>query len=167
MRRITMVRLTIALIVMALLGATAAAVAAVPIDEGTTALPAAQTTATQVEDVCVGAYPHPVANRLAAQYEVAYEEIMGWFCEGHYGLGEIKLALATGRQTDLAPEEVLAMKTELGGWGQVWLELGLKGKKDKDPEGAEPPGAAKRGNPWKVPPGLVGKDKVKPDKGKP
>jgi hypothetical protein len=84
---------------------------------------------------CVGVEPHPVAQRLADTYDVAYEDIMTWFCEGRYGLGEIMHALQTSDDEDgNAPEQVLLRKTELGGWGQVWQELGLIGKSDDKPD---------------------------------
>jgi hypothetical protein len=84
---------------------------------------------------CVGVDPHPVAQRLAETYDVAYEDIMTWFCEGRYGLGEIMHALQTGSDEEgNTPEELLQMKTDMGGWGQVWQELGLIGKPDDKPD---------------------------------
>ena len=78
---------------------------------------------------------HPVAQRLAETYDVAYEDIMTWFCEGRYGMGEIMHALQnSGDEDGNAPEQVLLRKTELGGWGQVWQELGLIGKPDDKPD---------------------------------
>jgi hypothetical protein len=85
---------------------------------------------------CVGVEPHPVAQRLAETYGVAYEDIMTWFCEGRYGFGEIMHALQTGdpEEEGKTPEQILLLKTELGGWGKVWQELGLIGKPDDKPE---------------------------------
>ncbi len=104
---------------------------------------------------CVGVEPHPVAQRLAETYGVPYEDIMTWFCEGRYGLGEIMHALQTSDDEDgTIPEQILLRKTELGGWGQVWQELGLIGKPDDKPEKDTKDKPAK---PTKVP-------KVKPDK---
>jgi hypothetical protein len=88
-------------------------------------------TSTVVVTNCVGADPHPVARRLADEYGVGYDDVMGWFCGGRYGLGEIKIALEAGQALDMLPEDLLALKTELGGWGQVWHSLGLKGKPKK------------------------------------
>ena len=92
--------------------------------------------ATEEEDAayCVGADPHPTAQRLAETYDVTYEEIMGWFCGDGYGLGEIKHALETSAATGDSPEDLLALKDELGGWGEVWQELGLIGSTDDDSE---------------------------------
>ncbi len=120
---------------------------ATPVPTGTaTAEPSATpvptgTATAEPPGTCVGVDPHPVAAKLAEEYGVSLEEIMEWFCEGNFGFGEIKLALAAGEKAGMAPEELLNMKDELGGWGLVWQELGLKGKdKNKDSgDDTEPP----------------------------
>lgn len=83
---------------------------------------------------CVGADPHPVGMRLAEAYGLEYEVVMGWFCDG-YGMGEIMHALSTaeGDGVEYEPEEILAMKDEVGGWGRVWQELGLIGNGRRNP----------------------------------
>lgn len=99
------------------------------------------------EDGCTGANPHPVAQRLDEMYDTAtYDEIVAWHCEG-FGFGEIMHALATGQTVDMAPEELLRMKTEMGGWGQVWKDLNLIGP-DREPgeRHAPPNGNNGRGN---------------------
>jgi hypothetical protein len=100
-------------------------------------------------DLCTGADPHPNATKLAKDYDMAYEQIMAWFCEGGHGLGDIMLALRTGQDTDVPAGDLLALKNELGGWGQVWQELGLIGKP------AEAPGNSAKEKPR-------GQDKEKP-----
>ena len=103
---------------------------------------------------CVGVEPHPVAQRLSETYDVAYEDIMGWFCEGRYGLGEIMHALQTaGPEGGTTPEQLLNRKTELGGWGQVWQDLGLIGKPDDKLEKDKPakPEKAPKVKPTKKP----------------
>ncbi len=77
-------------------------------------------------DFCVGADPHPVAQALDELYEnVSYEDIMGWFCDGNFGFGEIALALQTSEETGMLAGDILGMRSEVGGWGQVWRELDL------------------------------------------
>ena len=78
---------------------------------------------------CVGIELHPRGNALGESYEVPYEDVMTWFCDG-YGFGEIMHALETSRAAGISAsaQELLAMKTEMGGWGKVWQELGLIGK---------------------------------------
>jgi hypothetical protein len=117
-------------------------------------------------DSCVGIDPHPVGQKLADAYDVPYEDIMGWFCDDNFGFGEIKLALQAAEALDVLPEDLLAMKDELGGWGQVWKELGSHGRpKDKDRDQDKEVGPDKDKN---VEPDKEKKDKpdkpVKPDK---
>jgi hypothetical protein len=113
---------------------------------------------------CAGVGTHPVAQRLAETYGVAYEDIMTWFCEEHYGLGEIMHALQTsdGEEGNM-PRDLLLRKTELGGWGQVWQELGLIGKPDDKPEKDKPekPEKAPKVKPTKKPKPTK---KIKPEK---
>ncbi len=73
--------------------------------------------------------PHPALFALAQQYNWPYAEVLRWFCEGHFGVGEIKHAFETWVAIDhrLTPNEILALKVQLGGWGQVWQQLGVKG----------------------------------------
>ncbi|MGC9334471.1 MAG: DUF5667 domain-containing protein [Anaerolineae bacterium] len=88
---------------------------------------------------CVGVEPHPVAEQLAEAYEddeVDYDQIMAWFCDG-FGLGEIKLALETSRETDTSPGVLLAESVD-GGWGLIWQKYGLIGKGNDD-DIEEPP----------------------------
>jgi hypothetical protein len=76
------------------------------------------------ETDCTGVNPHPKGQALADKYEVSYDEIMGWFCQG-FGFGEIDLAysllseenLKTGQTYDV---EGLFAKRDSGlGWGQI------------------------------------------------
>lgn len=83
---------------------------------------------------CTTDAEHPVGGRIALTYGVDYAEVKGWFCQG-YGFGQIMLALQTSKVTTVPAAEVLQMKTETGGWGQVWHELGVV-RSDKD---AKPP----------------------------
>jgi hypothetical protein len=112
----------------------------------------------------VGVDPHPRATELAEDYDVAHEEIMTWFCDGGYGFGGIMLALKTSEETGVPAGELLARKGELGGWGEVWQELGLIGKPTEVPVGQSKdkpggPGKDKPGGPGKDKPGGPGKDK--------
>lgn len=75
---------------------------------------------------------HPTLGALASQYDWPYEEVLRWFCEGRFGVGEIKHAFETWVAIDkrLTPNEILALKVQLGGWGKVWHELGVKGSNE-------------------------------------
>jgi hypothetical protein len=76
---------------------------------------------------------HPVADSLATTYGISYTQVVSWFADG-YGFGEIMHALKTSENitptqtfADTSPTAILALRAELGGWGQVWQELGLIG----------------------------------------
>lgn len=123
------------------------------------------------EGYCVGVDPHPVAEKLSAEYGMAVDQIMEWFCEDKYGLGEIKLALETSRAlldegdaADATPGDLLAKRQEKMGWGEIWQELGMIGKPDRDEAN---PGAIEEAGTGKdkpVPPGLQKPKKPKPVK---
>jgi hypothetical protein len=102
---------------------------------------------------CTDRETHPVAERLAERLaEIsdrpqaeAYDRVMDWFCSG-YGYGEIMHALVAADQDPAAdPAVLLALKTELGGWGEVWQEMGLIGPPDDRPVG--PPEDKDKGQP--------------------
>jgi hypothetical protein len=68
---------------------------------------------------------HPVANRLAAEFEVDVTEILGWHCDG-FGFGEIARALLMAEaDDDLDYEDYLALKAGGLGWGQIMQTTGL------------------------------------------
>jgi hypothetical protein len=101
---------------------------------------------------CAGQGTHPVAAGLARRYAVDAGTVMSWFCDDNFGFGEIMHALqtsevvsGTGVLSDTTPGALLALKADLGGWGQVWQELGLIGR----PHESGPPGQEDKS----VPPG--------------
>jgi hypothetical protein len=62
---------------------------------------------------------HPVATALSEEFEVDYDTVMGWHCEG-FGFGEIAKALLLEEQSeDLTAEDFLQMRTDGLGWGQI------------------------------------------------
>jgi hypothetical protein len=63
---------------------------------------------------------HPALAGLAESFEADYGQLLGWFCEDGFGVGQIMLALATSQFSEGA------------GWGQVWKDLGLKGPDRQD-----------------------------------
>lgn len=78
--------------------------------------------------------PHPFGARLAERYDVEYETLQEWFCDG-FGWGQVMLALQTGQITGEDPEALLEARRGGQGWGQIWQELKLIGR----PEHAGPP----------------------------
>ena len=135
----------------------------------------------------LGDRQHPVGSRIAQGYGVKYETVMEWFCNGHYGFGQIMLALQTSVLTKSDPGYLLERKTQLGGWGLVWQELGFtgrpkadrpaggppawagpKGDDGEDLDGGPPPWAGPKFKDWKPgkggpPPWAGPKDKILPD----
>jgi hypothetical protein len=87
----------------------------------------------------LGGRQHPVGSRIAQGYGVDYGTVMGWFCNGHYGFGQIVLALQTSQFVEFTPGDLLAMKSERGGWGVVWRELGFTGRPKADRPAGGPP----------------------------
>lgn len=84
---------------------------------------------------------HPLATKVAENYKVTEEFVMGYFCDG-YGMGAIMLALKTSGLVDgSTPDEVLKSRSDGQGWGQIWKEKELIGS---EKEGHSPPGLLKR-----------------------
>lgn len=74
-------------------------------------------------DSCVETSPHPVAENIAATYQVEYDQVMDWFCGGE-AFDDILLALETRELTD-APVSDLLQRAGQVGWDQVWEEYGV------------------------------------------
>ncbi len=85
--------------------------------------------------------PHPAALFLASTFSKPIEEIMGYFCDG-FGFGQISLALQTEKISGVDYGTFLAFRAEGKGWGEIWDDLGYKGK-PKDGEKKTPPGLDK------------------------
>lgn len=103
---------------------------------------------------------HPVAAGIAETYDLDYETVIAWFCgddldkDGeNFGFGEIMLALQTSNleDIDLDAEDILEMRADGLGWGEIWQEFGLIGK----PDHAGPPAGIGRPD-WAGPPEGVG-----------
>jgi len=95
--------------------------------------------------VCSGALIHPALEGLAMEYVVEYETLLPYFCEQHFGIGEIEHALKTAEMEDVEMTwvELLEMRSsddDENGWGEIWQELGLIGKDADKEEGDEPEG---------------------------
>jgi hypothetical protein len=74
---------------------------------------------------CTAADPHPVGEKLAARFDVDYEQIMAWFCSG-FGFGEIKLALQMAAALDGVTADALLARRGAGeGWGEIRRDLGV------------------------------------------
>jgi hypothetical protein len=92
---------------------------------------------------------HPVAERLAEDHDVSYEEVIGWFCSG-FGLGEIGLAYQIQSASGTPVDDLFGTRSDENmGWGLILQDKGLIGR----PEGAGPAEDVRRGPPEGVPQG--------------
>lgn len=73
------------------------------------------------ETNCSSINPHPMAEGMAVQFEISYDQIMTWYCDGA-AFSDILLALETEELVDLSVEELLS-KVENKTWEEIWQEL--------------------------------------------
>jgi hypothetical protein len=112
---------------------------------------------------------HPVAQDIADMYGYEYEDVIGWFCEGA-GLGEIMLAVNLSLETGLPVGDLLLLREDGQGWGQIMRDYDLiggsrqqgppeesdqldEGEPGRKPEDAGPPDEVPGGPPDGVPVG--------------
>jgi hypothetical protein len=76
------------------------------------------------ETNCSALNPHPMAEGMAETFEVSYDQIMIWYCDGS-AFSDILLALETEQLVDQSPEELLSM-LEDSTWEEIWQDLGVE-----------------------------------------
>jgi hypothetical protein len=76
------------------------------------------------ETNCSALNPHPMAEGMAETFEVSYDQVMTWYCDGS-AFSDILLALETEQLVDQSPEELLSM-LEDSTWEEIWQELGVE-----------------------------------------
>lgn len=110
--------------------------------------------------ICSDDIIHPLLMNLEDSFNVEYKDLLIYFCEHKFGVGEIMLALITAEREgiDLTYDDILQMRFEDDmkevGWGQIWQDLGLIGRERHDHE--EEMGQEGRNNKPEYPPGLGG-----------
>ena len=57
---------------------------------------------------CSALNPHPMAESIVEQFEVAYEQVMTWYCDG-YAFSDILLALETAKLVDQDVPDLLSL----------------------------------------------------------
>ena len=72
---------------------------------------------------CVSTDSHPLAEGIAEEFDVEFDQVIDWFCQGST-FDDILLALQTSEMTDEAPEELLEMLNDKT-WNEIWDELGV------------------------------------------
>jgi len=75
------------------------------------------------ETDCSTLNPHPLAVSMEEKFEVSYDEIMTWYCDG-YAFSDILLALETEKLVDLSAP-VLLSRLRTRSWELIWDELGV------------------------------------------
>jgi hypothetical protein len=76
------------------------------------------------ETNCSSLNPHPMAEGMAEQFDVTYDEVMTWYCDG-FAFSDILLALETEELVEQSTEELLNM-LENSTWEEIWGELGVE-----------------------------------------
>jgi hypothetical protein len=84
----------------------------------------APTAVQQTLDGCVGPEIHPIGQRIADNFEVSYEQVITWHCEGNE-FEDILLALETNEMNGVRVETLLEMRANDRSWEQIWEELGI------------------------------------------
>jgi len=77
-----------------------------------------------VYQTCTDLDPHPIGVEIAATHDVAYKDVMGWFCDGHT-FEDILLALQTKKLADVEFEWLLDERLQGKSWDQIWDEAGI------------------------------------------
>jgi hypothetical protein len=77
-----------------------------------------------LETNCAALNPHPLAESMAEQFDISYDQIMTWYCDG-YAFSDILLALETEELVDQSAGELLEL---LGNytWEEIWQQLGIE-----------------------------------------
>ena len=77
-----------------------------------------------VDQTCTDLDPHPIGAEIAETYDIAYKDVMGWFCSGHT-FEDILLALQTKELADFELEWLLDERLQGKSWDQIWDEAGI------------------------------------------
>ena len=75
------------------------------------------------ETDCSTLNPHPLAQGMVETFDVSYDEVMTWYCDG-YAFSDILLALETSDLADIPVLDLLPL-TENQSWEEIWDDLGV------------------------------------------
>lgn len=73
---------------------------------------------------CYGSETHKIGEGIAEKFEIPYEMIMNWFCDGNQ-FEDILLALQTSQLITISPDELLTKRVNGQKWDNIWEDLGL------------------------------------------
>ena len=88
-------------------------------------------------NLCVSIMYQPKAQQLAIKYQVDYEEIIEWYCQG-FTFGQIDLAYSLGKEHGKSANEIFTMQAGGKHWGQIKKELNQTGGKPENEPGRPP-----------------------------
>ena len=75
------------------------------------------------ETDCSTLNPHPIAQGMVDTYDVSYDEVMTWYCDG-YAFSDILLALETSNLADIPVPDLLPLVRNQS-WDEIWDDLGI------------------------------------------
>jgi len=75
------------------------------------------------ETDCSTLNPHPIAQGMVETFDISYDEVMTWYCDG-YAFSDILLALETSDLADVPVPDLLPL-TENQSWDEIWDDLGV------------------------------------------
>jgi hypothetical protein len=75
------------------------------------------------EETCPEEDPHPIAVSISEKFDVPYQEVIDWYCDG-YIFEDILLALQTSKMTDREPGGLLE-EAETKSWEEIWEDAGI------------------------------------------
>ena len=76
------------------------------------------------ETNCSTLNPHPMGEGIAETFEISYDQVMTWYCDGS-AFSDILLALETEQLVDQSAAELLSM-VEKKTWEEIWADLGVE-----------------------------------------
>ncbi len=75
------------------------------------------------ETDCSTLNPHPLAQGMEETFDVTYDEIMTWYCDGS-AFSDILLALETSELAEVSVPDLLQL-IENQSWEEIWADLGI------------------------------------------
>ncbi len=68
---------------------------------------------------------HPAAERIAAEFDVPYIEVITLFCQGRHGFGEIVIAYRLSEASGQNVSAIFALRDAGEGWGRIMRDLDI------------------------------------------
>jgi len=75
------------------------------------------------ETDCSTLNPHPIAQGMEETFDVTYDEIMTWYCDG-FAFSDILVALETSEFAEVSVLDLLQL-IEDQSWEEIWDDLGI------------------------------------------